>query len=63
MKIELTFDEIQTIIDILDKGIDSMEDTIENWKIDDEFHPLRSEIRGLKELIEKLEDVKETQNN
>lgn len=60
MLIELSFDEIQTIIDILDKEIDSMEDTIENWNIDDEFHPLRSEIRGLKELIGKLEDVKET---
>lgn len=63
MLIDLSFSEIQTIIDILNKEIDSMEDTIENWEIDDKFDPLKSEIRGLKELIGKLEDVKETQNN
>jgi len=56
MLIDLTFDEIQNIIDNLGNTVDKMEETLENWKIADEFHPLKSEIKGLNELIFKLED-------
>lgn len=60
MLIELSFSEIQNLVILLKSAVNVSETIADHWDISEEFHPLRSEIKGLTELIEKLENVKET---
>lgn len=63
MLIELSNEEIETLIVILNGDINISEAIADGWNISNEFHPIKTEIRELKELIRKLENAKETQNN
>lgn len=49
MLIDLSFSEIQTIIDILGNN------AIENWKFEG-FHPYKAKIIDLNQLVSKLEN-------
>lgn len=60
MQIELSNNDIQTLVVLLNGAINVNEAIADHWDISNEFHPLISENKGLRELIEKLENVKET---
>lgn len=61
MLIDLSNDEIETLIVILNGDINVSKAIADHWKISEEFHSIKTEIRNLKELIRKLENAKETQ--